>query len=204
VPLRSKECSTRNRLPPRSPVLFVECWIALQSAADPWVHDENTNAADIEPLLPPKVGEKVTFYRQPQAGRMFDSVEVVRTESRLTNRGCQDFITPDAIAVGNRYFVAVPTMLRAAMPDENYRAQRAIGAVEAGAVVQVLDKPKAYTRSSGPQFWARVQVNPSAVQLASGFVIIAVARMGMLTVQLKRQARERRLRKDRKALTLCC
>jgi hypothetical protein len=48
---------------------------------DPWADNENTNEADIEPLFPLEVGKKVTFNRQPRAGRTQDSVEVVRTET---------------------------------------------------------------------------------------------------------------------------
>jgi len=48
---------------------------------NPWADNENTNEADIEPLFPLEVGRKVTFYRQPPAGRTFDTVEVVRTET---------------------------------------------------------------------------------------------------------------------------
>jgi hypothetical protein len=48
---------------------------------DPWADDENTKEADIEPLFPLEVGKKVSFYRQPRAGRTHDTVEVVRTET---------------------------------------------------------------------------------------------------------------------------
>ena len=48
---------------------------------DPWADNENTKEADIEPLFPLEVGKKITFYRQPAAGRTVDTVEVVRTET---------------------------------------------------------------------------------------------------------------------------
>jgi hypothetical protein len=48
---------------------------------DPWADEENTDVADIEPLFPLEVGKKVTFHRQPRAGRTFDTVEVVGTET---------------------------------------------------------------------------------------------------------------------------
>jgi hypothetical protein len=48
---------------------------------DPWADSENTDPADIEPLFPLEVGKKVTFHRQPAAGRTVDTVEVVRTET---------------------------------------------------------------------------------------------------------------------------
>jgi hypothetical protein len=48
---------------------------------NPWADNENTKEADIEPLFPLEVGKKVSFYRQPPAGRTFDTVEVLRTET---------------------------------------------------------------------------------------------------------------------------
>ncbi len=57
---------------------------------DPWADSENTNAADIEPLFPLEVGKKVSFYRQPQAGRTFDTVEVIGTETLTLPFGTMD------------------------------------------------------------------------------------------------------------------
>ena len=48
---------------------------------DPWADNDNTKEADIEPLFPLEVGKKITFHRQPAAGRTVDTVEVVRTET---------------------------------------------------------------------------------------------------------------------------
>jgi hypothetical protein len=48
---------------------------------NPWADNENTKEADIEPLFPLEVGKKITFHRQPAAGRTIDTVEVVRTET---------------------------------------------------------------------------------------------------------------------------
>lgn len=59
-------------------------------APNPWADEENTNKADIEPLFPLAVGKKVTFYRQPPAGRTFDTVEVVRTETLTLPLGTVD------------------------------------------------------------------------------------------------------------------
>ena len=48
---------------------------------DPWADNENTKAADIEPLFPLEVGKQVTFKRNPPAGLATDVVKVVRTET---------------------------------------------------------------------------------------------------------------------------
>jgi hypothetical protein len=48
---------------------------------DPWADNENTKAADIEPLFPLEVGKQVTFKRNPPAGPATDVVKVVRTET---------------------------------------------------------------------------------------------------------------------------
>ncbi|MDY0871503.1 hypothetical protein [Dongia rigui] len=48
---------------------------------DPWADNENTRAADIEPLFPLEVGKQVTFKRNPPAGMATDVVKVVRTET---------------------------------------------------------------------------------------------------------------------------
>ncbi len=57
---------------------------------DPWADEENTQVADIEPLFPLQVGKTVSFYRQPEAGRCFDTVEVVRTETLTLPFGTVD------------------------------------------------------------------------------------------------------------------
>lgn len=57
---------------------------------DPWADNENTKEADIEPLFPLEVGKKVSFYRQPRAGRTQDTVEVVRTETLTLPFGAVD------------------------------------------------------------------------------------------------------------------
>lgn len=57
---------------------------------DPWADSENTNEADIEPLFPLEVGKKVSFHRQPEAGRTFDTVEVLRTETLTLPLGTVD------------------------------------------------------------------------------------------------------------------
>jgi hypothetical protein len=57
---------------------------------DPWADNENTRKSDIEPLFPMEVGKKATFYRQPQAGRTFDTVEVIGTETLTLPFGTVD------------------------------------------------------------------------------------------------------------------
>ncbi len=57
---------------------------------NPWADNENTKEADIEPLFPLEVGKKVSFYRQPRAGRTQDTVEVVRTETLTLPFGSVD------------------------------------------------------------------------------------------------------------------
>lgn len=57
---------------------------------DPWADNENTKEADIEPLFPLEVGKTVSFYRQPRAGRTFDTVKVVRTETLTLPFGAVD------------------------------------------------------------------------------------------------------------------
>jgi hypothetical protein len=57
---------------------------------DPWADNENTKESDIEPLFPLEVGKKVSFHRQPEAGRTFDTVEVLRTETLTLPFGTVD------------------------------------------------------------------------------------------------------------------
>lgn len=48
---------------------------------NPWADNENTKAADVEPLYPLEVGKTVSYFRQPRAGRTEDTVTVLRTET---------------------------------------------------------------------------------------------------------------------------
>jgi len=64
--------------------LYQATWVGRRSFAylpDTWADNENTSEADIEPLFPMQVGKKVAFYRQPEAGKTYDRVEVIRTET---------------------------------------------------------------------------------------------------------------------------
>jgi hypothetical protein len=59
-------------------------------APNPWADNENTKAADVEPLYPLEVGKSVSYFRQPPAGRTKDIVTVMRTETLALPFGTVD------------------------------------------------------------------------------------------------------------------
>ncbi|HVJ33827.1 MAG TPA: hypothetical protein VND94_11970 [Terriglobia bacterium] len=63
---------------------------------DPLADNENTEVADMNGLFPLRVGNKVMFNRHPKAGKMIDTVEVVRAETLQLPLGAVDTFVIDS------------------------------------------------------------------------------------------------------------
>lgn len=68
-------------------------------------------------------------------------------------------VLPDAVKVDGQYLTALDIYLRQGLPDPTTYSQKAtVGIMPEGTRVQILSAPVPFTRSSGDQYWARVQV----------------------------------------------
>lgn len=65
---------------------------------DPWADNENTDVADMAPLFPLQVGKSATFNRHPRAGKMTDTVKVVRAEKLQLPLGQVDTFVIDTVS----------------------------------------------------------------------------------------------------------
>ncbi|HWT96662.1 MAG TPA: hypothetical protein VN229_03580 [Terriglobales bacterium] len=65
---------------------------------DPWADNENTDVADMAPLFPLQIGKSATFNRHPRAGKMTDTVKVVRAETLQLPLGQVDTFVIDTVS----------------------------------------------------------------------------------------------------------
>jgi hypothetical protein len=66
---------------------------------------------------------------------------------------------PDAVKIDGQYLTALDIYLRQGLPDPTTYSQKAtVGIMPEGTRVQILSAPVPFTRPSGDQYWARVQV----------------------------------------------